>query len=248
MITAAYKALAQILSPPFRRMLWKAAGLALLLVVIAGVALHRLLVWLAGLGEGWADAALGPAFDTPLMLLVWGISIAAGLGILLGSIFLMPAVTSFVASFFVDEIAEQVERAHYPADPPGRPVPMGRSLLEGLKTAALAVGVYLVAVPFLLFGGLGAVLFFVAAAYLLSREYFELAAMRFRSPAEAKALRKQHAGAVFAAGFFIAALVSIPIVNLITPLFGMAMMVHLHKQLAGPRVELIEPERRAALR
>jgi len=248
MIAAAYKALAQILSPPFRRVLWKAVGLALLLVVIAGVALHRLLVWLAGLGEGWADAALGPAFDTPLMLLVWGISIAAGLGILLGSIFLMPAVTSFVASFFVDEIAELVERAHYPADAPGRPVPMGRSLLEGLKTAALAVGVYLVAVPFLLFGGLGAILFFVAAAYLLSREYFELAAMRFRSPAEAKTLRKQHAGAVFAAGFFIAALVSIPIVNLITPLFGMAMMVHLHKQLAGPRVELIEPERRAALR
>jgi len=247
MVTAAFKALAQIVSPPFRSVLWKSVGLALLLVVIAGIALHRLLVWLAGYGEGWADAALGPTFDTPLTLVFWGISIAAGLGILLGSIFLMPAVTSFVASFFVDEIAEQVERAYYPADPPGRAVPMGRSLLEGAKTAALAVVVYLVAVPFLLFGGLGAVLFFVAAAFLLSREYFELAAMRFRPPAEAKALRKQHAATVFAAGLIIAAFVSIPILNLATPLFGMALMVHLHKQLAGPRIELIEPERRAAL-
>ena len=63
----------------------------------------------------------------------------------------------------------------------------------------------------------------------------------------AKALRRQHAGAVFAAGFLIAALVSIPILNLLTPLFGMALMVHLHKRLAGPRIELIEPERHAAL-
>src|SRR5256885_13112922 len=33
-----------------------------------------------------------------------------------------------------------------------------------------------------------------------SREYFELAAMRFRSPAEAKAMRKDNAATVFTAG------------------------------------------------
>jgi uncharacterized protein involved in cysteine biosynthesis len=37
--------------------------------------------------------------------------------------------------------------------------------------------------------------------------------------------------------------VSIPIVNLATPLFAMAMMVHVHKRLSGPRAELIEPKR-----
>ena len=42
----------------------------------------------------------------------------AGLGIITGAVFLMPAVTAFVGSFFVDEIAEAVERAYYPADPP----------------------------------------------------------------------------------------------------------------------------------
>ncbi len=31
----------------------------------------------------------------------------------------------------------------------------------------------------------------------------------------------------------IAAFVSIPIVNLATPLFGMAFMVHMHKRLSG---------------
>jgi uncharacterized protein involved in cysteine biosynthesis len=58
--------------------------------------------------------------------------------------------------------------------------------------------------------------------------------MRFRPPNEAKMLRRRHARTVFVAGLFIAAFVSIPIVNLATPLFGMAFMVHMHKRIAGP--------------
>jgi len=87
-------------------------------------------------------------------------------------------------------------------------------------------------VPFLLFAGFGAVIFFFATAYLLGREYFLLAAMRFRPAAEAKRLRKLPGSTVFLAGMFIAAFVSIPIVNLATPLFGTAFMVHMHKRLA----------------
>ena len=84
---------------------------------------------------------------------------------------------------------------------------------------------------------------FLATAYLLSREYFLLAAMRFRPPDEAKAMRRAHRTSVFMAGLLIALFVSIPIVNLATPLFAMAMMVHMHKRLSGRRVELIEPKR-----
>ena len=85
----------------------------------------------------------------------------------------------------------------------------------------------------MLFAGAGFIAFFVATAWLLGREYFELAAMRFRPPREAKATRKRHATAVFVAGLIIAAFVSIPILNLATPLFGMAFMVHLHKRLSS---------------
>src|SRR5690606_22642117 len=114
------------------------------------------------------------------------------------------------------------------------------SMMHGIKTALLAIGVYILALPFLFFAGLGLIILFVATAYLLSREYFELAAMRFRSEEEAKAFRKQHQAAVFAAGLLIAAIVSIPIVNLATPLFGTALMVHMHKRLSGSKAELIE--------
>src|SRR5207244_309261 len=136
-----------------------------------------------------------------------------------------------VASFFVDEIAEEVERTHYPGEPAGRALALPRAFIEGVKTALLAVLVYLVALPFLLVAGLGVVMFFFATAFLLSREYFLLAAMRFHPPDEARRLRKTHHSTVFLGGLFIAAFVSIPIVNLATPLFGMAFMVHVHQRL-----------------
>jgi CysZ protein len=234
MLDAAIKALSQILSPPMRSILWRSIGLALVLIVVLAIGLQRLLSWLATSGEVWAEALLGPSFQTLLDILAWIVSIAAGLGVVFGAVLLMPAITSLVASLFVDDVADHVEREHYPA--------------EGVKTASLTILVYLVALPFVLFAGAGFIIFFIATAWLLGREYFELAAMRFRSPQEAKAMRKDNAATVFTAGLFIAAFVSIPIVNLATPLFGMAFMVHMHKRLSGPRPELIEPTRKADLR
>jgi CysZ protein len=64
---------------------------------------------------------------------------------------------------------------------------------------------------------------------LLGREFFEFAAMRFRSPQDARLFRARHASTVFLAGLVIAAFLAVPIVNLLTPLFAAGMMVHLHK-------------------
>jgi len=233
MLEAAFKALAQMFSRPFRGVLWKSIGLALILIVVVGIGLHRLLVWLVTAGESWLEQTFGFTTNMPVAILVWILSFATGLGIIAGSVFLMPAITALVASFFVDDIAAEVERVHYPDDPPGHDLPLWRAVIEGAKTALLAVVVYLVALPFLLLAGFGAVIFFLATAFLLGREYFILAAMRFRPPPEAKTLRREHLGTVFIAGLFIAGFVSIPILNLATPLFGMAFMVHMHKRIAA---------------
>lgn len=241
MIEAAVKALSQILSPPMRRILWRSVALALGLIAVVAVGLQRLLSWFATSGEQWAGTLLGPGFDTPLYILAWIVSIAAALGIVIGAVFLMPAVTALVASIFVDDVAEEVERTHYPAERPGAALPVSRAVFEGGKTALLAVLLYLLALPFFFFAGVGVIVFFFVTAWLLGREYFLLAAMRFRSTGEARAFRKEHAASVFMAGCVIAAFVSIPIVNLATPLFGTALMVHMHKRLSGPRHELLEP-------
>jgi uncharacterized protein involved in cysteine biosynthesis len=247
MIDAAVKALSQILSPPMRSILWRSIGLALVLIAVLAVGLQRLLSWLATYGEGWGEAMLGPSFHTPLNVIAWIVSIAAGLGVVLGAILLMPAITSLVASVFVDEVADHVEREYYPAERPGTALPFGLAMREGVKTALLTILVYLIVLPFVFVAGAGFLVFFIATAWLLGREYFELAAMRFRPPGEAKAMRRQHATLVFTAGLIIAAFVSIPVVNLATPLFGMAFMVHMHKRLSGPRPDLIEPARRSSV-
>jgi CysZ protein len=244
MLDAAVKALSQILSPPMRSILWRSIGLALVLIVVVSIGLQRLLSWLATSGESWAEAMLGPGFQTPLDILSWIVSIAAGLGIVFGAVLLMPAITSLVASVFVDEVADHVEHEHYPAERPGVALPFGLAMTEGVKTASLTILVYLIALPFVLVAGAGFLIFFIATAWLLGREYFELAAMRFRSPEEAKAMRRDNAATIFAAGLIIAAFVSIPIVNLATPLFGMAFMVHMHKRLSGSRPEFLEASHR----
>jgi CysZ protein len=240
MIDAAVKALSQMFTQPLRRVLLKAVGLALLLIVIIGIGLQRVLGALAENGATWAEQTTGMAPHSAWAALAWVLSIMAGLGIVTGALFLMPAVTAFVGSFFVDEVAEMVERTHYPAEPVGRALPLFRALIEGVKFALLALVVYLCALPFVLFAGIGLIILFLANAYLLGREYFELAAMRFRPPAEAKAVRKSHAGYIFLAGMVIALFVSVPVLNLATPIFAMAFMAHIHKRMAGKRVEIVK--------
>ncbi len=240
MFDAAIKALTQLFSPPFRRVLLKSIGLGLILIVLMGIGLNRVFSWMATSGAAWAEASTGA--HTLWQILAWVLSIAATLGILTGALFLMPAVTAFVGSFFVDEIAEEVERTNYPMEPPGTALPLFRALIEGINTTLLTVIVYLVAVPLLFVAGIGLVVLFLANAYLLSREYFLLAAMRFRPPEEAKAMRRAYRGQIFLAGMLIAMFVSIPIVNLATPLFAMAMMVHMHKRLSQRRMTF-QPKR-----
>src|SRR5215475_6342943 len=208
MITDAIKAITQLFSPQLRAVLWKSIGLALALIVVVGIVLERLIVHFVDVGGASVESTLGTQSH-------------------------LPAVAALVGSFFADQIGEEVEREHYPADPPGKAVPLWLATWEGVKTALLALLIYLCAAPLLLFAGFGAVIFFLATAYVLGREYFELAAMRLRPPAEAKALRRRNAAPVYVGGLLIAAFVSIPIVNLATPLFAMAFMVHLHKRLSG---------------
>ncbi len=243
MIDAAVKALAQMFTPALRGVLLKAVGLALILIVIIGVALQRLLAALAENGATWAEQTSGFAPHAAWSALAWVLSIMAGIGILTGALFLMPTIAAFVGSFFVDETAEAVEREYYPAEPVGRALPFFRALIEGLKIAALTLLVYFCALPFIFFAGLGVIILFLANSYLLGREYFELAAMRFRPPYEAKAMRKANSPYVFLAGMVIAGFVSIPVINLATPVFAMAFMVHIHKHMSDKRAELIEPPR-----
>jgi CysZ protein len=89
-----------------------------------------------------------------------------------------------------------------------------------------------VALLVFLLPGVNLAVFFVANAYLLGREYFELAALRYRPLAEVQDMRRRHKLYIFACGFLIAGFVVVPILNLLTPLFGTAFMVRIHQKLS----------------
>ena len=195
MFDAAVKALSQILSPPMRSILWRSIGLALVLITVLAIRPAAAVELVRRLGRGLGSRRCWVPASTRRSTCWPGSSRSrAGLGVVLGGIFLMPAITSLVASVFVDDVADHVEREHYPAERPGNALPLGLAITEGIKTALLTLLVYLIALPFVLFAGAGFLMFFIATAWLLGREYFELAAMRFRTPAEAKAMRKDECG------------------------------------------------------
>ncbi|MBZ9656132.1 sulfate transporter family protein [Phyllobacterium lublinensis] len=214
--------------PEFRAVLWKSLGLTLLLLVVIWFGLREVFELLA-----W------PFFDQMIPdLPAWTgwigfiAGVLASLGLALGLALLIAPVTAVVAGLFLDDVADLVEQEDYPHDPKGKALPAVRSLILSVKFMGVVIAGNIVALLMLLIPGVNIVAFFVVNGYLLGREFFEFAAMRFRPESEAKALRSRHALTVFIAGLVIAAFMAVPILNLLTPLFAAAMMVHLHKAVA----------------
>jgi CysZ protein len=218
---AVFAAAREVFSPALRGILWKSIGLTLALLALVWMGLTRLFDYFLKNHSLSADYPIVDGFAFFL----------AGAGLLIALVYLLPAVTAIVAGYFLDDVAEVVERQDYPADRPGVALPFGKAIFYGLRFAGLSLLVNLVALLLFFIPGINIGAFFVANAYLLGREYFELAAGRFWPAEDVTRLRMEHRGTVLAAGAVLAGLVLVPVLNLITPIFGAAMMVHLHKRL-----------------
>lgn len=217
---AASRSAREILKPRFRSVVWKSLGLTLLLFFGMWLSLQMLATnYLFPFMEGWT----------------WITSIIAwmlGVGVILGAGFLLAPTSAIFAGLFLDEVAEHIEETHYPDHRKGTSMPLGDSITLAIKFALMVVFVNFIALLLFLFAGLGVIVFFVANGYLLGREYFQFAAMRYKSEKEAHILRRKHWGTVFMGGMVIAGLMAIPVLNILTPVFAAGMMVHLHKSLA----------------
>ena len=226
---AARAAAGQLFSPPFRGAFLKSLGLTLLILAGLWFGLREVFEIYA---MPWLDALLPglPSWAGWLGVLA---AIIAGVGLALALALLVAPVTAIVAGIFLDDVAEAVEKESYPQDPPGKPIPLVRGMILSLKFFGVVIIGNIIALTLLLVPGVNLIAFFLVNAYLLSREFFEFAAMRFRSEGEAKALRRRHSATVFLAGFIIAAFLAVPLLNLLTPLFAAAMMVHLHKMISA---------------
>ncbi len=228
MISDALGAFSQVFSPPLRKVLLKSVGLAILLLIAFGALLQWLLQFLLPLAHPYDYIA----------------AILLGLLTLILAFFAMAPVTSLMAAIFLDDVAEEVERTKFPADAPGKPLSIPRAALLSAKFFGVVLLVNLAAILlWFVIPVFNVAVFFFANAYLLSREFFEMAAMRFRPPEEARRLRQQNAVSVFLSGIVIAAIVIVPVLNLITPVFATAFMVRRHKRYVRTS-EILPPEPR----
>lgn len=212
---ASFKALGDLISPEFRTVLLKALGMTIALFIAILIGVEVLLVSLTQFTWPWAD---------------WVLEVGTGIALLVAFFFLMSPVTAAFAGLFLDQIADKVEERHYPWDPRGTPLPTSRAILLAVQFFLVVLLVNLAVLPVVFFG-VGAVALIAANAYLLSREYFEMVAMRHMPVEEARQMRKENAPAIFFAGLVPAFFSLVPIVNLAVPLFATSYFTHIFKSV-----------------
>ena len=215
----AFKALVQVSDPKFLSVFFRGVGLSLLLLVLITMGLLWLIpntISLPWLGElAWLTPLLdGFAVISMIML----------------SIFLMIPVASLFIGLFLDKVMDAVEAKHYPGVGPARKVSVGETIRESLKFLSLMIAVNMLAFVIYLFLPLA---FWIVNGVMLGREYFQMVAMRRVGRKEAKRLRRIHWLHISFAGTLMAVPLTVPLLNLIIPILGIAMFTHLFHRLVA---------------
>ena len=219
----ALKAFAQLSDWRFARVVLGSGALAAVLLIglVTGVTVG--LTALAAIGLGGFAPLLG-----------W----AGGLAAFTAGVFLFPSVAVAIQGVFLESAAGAVERRHYPDLGPARALPWRQALATSLGLAGAMLGINLLLLPFYWLAPppFNFAVSWSINGYLIGREYFVAVALRRLLPAEARALRRSQYGRVWRTGIAIAALMTVPLLNLAAPALGTAIMLHRFERLwrSGP--------------
>lgn len=209
----------------FLGVLLRALGLTILLLIGSYVLVFN--VMLAFLPE--AVSLFGYSLSLPTL----GFSIGAVVALMAVSPFLMFPVAALFVGLFLDRIVDAVERRHYPhlANRDGQPLTAAlgdalRFLLVFIVANGAALVLYLLIPP------LAPVIFWLVNGLLLGREYFQTVAVRRLDARAAKKLRRRNFAQIWMAGAAVAVPLSIPLVNLVIPIFAVASFTHMYHRLS----------------
>jgi len=150
--------------------------------------------------------------------------------------YVMSPVAVAIIGALLDSIVDAVEARHHPGLPKVRRRSLFEVIVYAVRFLALMLGVSLLALIVSLFSGIGApVVFVLANGYLISREYFETVALRRVDAPSAAALTRARLPVLWALGCLLALGLSVPFVNLVVPIVGVAAFTHLFHWLnPGP--------------
>jgi CysZ protein len=228
MIFAAFfKALGQLGDRRFRRVVFLGVLLALALLFAVYALFLQVIWWFTP--ESIDIPIIGPVSGVETLLGWASVLVMTGL-----SVFLMVPVASAFTGLFLEDVADAVEDRHYPQLPPATALPWFDALRQAVNFLGLVIAVNVAALFLYPFAGPAIPLVFWALnGLLLGREYFTLVAMRRLPPPEVKALRARNRWTLWAAGTLMAAPLSIPILNLVIPVLGVATFTHLFHRMAA---------------
>ena len=219
------KALSQLGDARFLRVVALGLGLSLALLVGVYAGMLVLIDWLvpASVEIPW----IGQVGGLETLLSVGSLALMIGL-----SVFLMIPVAALFSGLFLEDVAQAVEDEHYPGLPPVTPLRLSDTLIDALNLFGLLIAANAVALILYFFAGpFIPLVFWAVNGLLLGREYFMLVAMRRLGREGGKALRARHAGQIWLAGTLMAAPLSIPFVNLLIPVLGVATFTHMFHRL-----------------
>jgi CysZ protein len=223
MMRAFELAVLQLGDPRLRSVIWQSLALSLLLQLLLGVLAWYGLQSFATFSWQWVNDAIR-----------W----LGGGAVVVLALMLFPAVSMIVMTLFLERVANIVEARHYPHLGPAPGIPIMVGLWSSLLFLLSLVAINLVMLPFyilaLFVAGLGAVLFYGINGWLAGREYYEQVALRRMDRPAVKAWRAANAATLWGTGIAIVFLGTIPILNLIVPVLGVAAMVHVAQRLRPP--------------
>ena len=221
------KALAQLLDPALRRIIYLSVLGSVIVFAVLALGLFYLFSEIPAENVPYLASILdylGISFKW-----VSGLLFASGIGFV--TILLFPGIVIIVVGFFLEDATKAVEAKHFPNLPKGRAQPAQEIFKSTLRFACLVSLVNTIALPFYIvlffIPPLNLILFYVINGYLTGREYFELVSNLRLDPNETARLRKRHRGRIQLAGVLLVFIMTIPIVNLIAPVIATAFMVHL---------------------
>ena len=224
------KAISQIGDPVLRRV-------ALIGIAGSGLTFFLLSILVWGAFSAYVDVTNLDLWDWVAELFDWIASFVVGMSLIIVSAILFPGVATVIVGFFLEDVVAAVEAKHYPNDPPARPQPVSEVLASTGKFALMVVGLNLLCLPLYLLlmflPPFNLVLYYLLNGYLVSREYFELVAFRRMEPAVALQMRRRSRGRILLSGILLTFLLTIPIVNFLTPVIATAFMVHVFHGLPG---------------
>lgn len=197
-------------------MLLGLAGSLLFFAAIAGLAwwLIGSMEWIRSgwlTGTRWDEWLLGGMGTLVVMVIGW---------------FTFPLVVTSVAGMFLESLADRIERRHYPNTPIPRHMSVAEQIRASLRTLLRALGWNLLALPFYFVPVVNIIVYAALNASLLSREYFQVVALRHVTLEQTRAIYQAHRSQMVRGGLMLALLFVIPGLNLCAPLLATAWMVH----------------------